>query len=147
MNSVVVIASRCVERRRKKESETRLDADLPITVVAPLNNELDGNESVLTSSELLLDELRVIIISLRQIQISTLVTMMIDDCVCLSWNRSRAVAGTVNASTKVASTNDEAISAAESRQCEERGDGMMIISHRGTKMIQYVVRVNETRFF
>ena len=51
MKSVVVMASRCVERRRKNERETRLDADLPIRVVALSNN---------SSSEL--DEARVILL-------------------------------------------------------------------------------------
>ena len=33
MKSVVVMASRLVERRRKNERETTVDADLPISVV------------------------------------------------------------------------------------------------------------------
>ena len=33
MNRVVVMASRLVERRRKNETETRVDADLPMRVV------------------------------------------------------------------------------------------------------------------
>ena len=33
MNRVVVMASRFVERRRKNEKETSVDADLPIRVV------------------------------------------------------------------------------------------------------------------
>jgi len=55
MKSVVVMASRCVERRRRNERETRLDADLPIRVVALSNNS--------SSFELLeLDEARVILL-------------------------------------------------------------------------------------
>ena len=65
MNSVVVRASRLAERRAKKESETMLDADLPISVVALSKNAVDGNEVMSSSSLLLfLDELRVIIIRL-----------------------------------------------------------------------------------
>ena len=57
MKRVVVTASRCVERRRKKESETRLDADLPIKVVTPSKND----DVLVSLSELLLVEWRVII--------------------------------------------------------------------------------------
>lgn len=67
MNSVVVMASRFVERRRKNEIETMLEADLPMRVVALSRNDLDGNEAVVMASsssfELLLGESIVILIT------------------------------------------------------------------------------------